>query len=589
MKKYVLILVLVNCLFLSLFGCGTDSNSGESAVHGQNREQDLGRERSSTLSNADTSSANNGHHTGEGEENGEHQARDLSYVGEYVPVRLLKDDGTSVYRYLNREELIQYLDSGVDTRHLDYEVVLSMSPGAIERDFVLARPFFANGLAMVKTASGEDAPAELTDKDGVVITDGIYYDFEEFNQRYVIGLRTDSDQILYDLISADGEVVRTFQRRNDLEAMREQADIKTDVKTDIKTDVKTGRGAALDKEIAEKYFYTKYLGNGYHYGALFEQEWEEFWKDQLKNEAEGGGVFEYAIRKALIKDGTQIGGFDYISITPVKDDLFYIWDGIRNYFYDFKRREKMYDEADFGFLRDFRWYKDLLVATALNRAQVFITPNNGYYNDVVVKIDGGYLYFNSIGDPMCYMISPVLSLENKEAEEKLNVLLGEDINQEFGRCPVGETDLHFMEILTGYEIKENLLQLNYDFYSYTFLAAHPSYSREFRIYDLEEGTRIFPEDWFRDFEGAKAIILEELQRQYEEKLGALNETDEEALQSFFLFDRLSDKISFKDGKMKILYSPYEVAAYAQGYVEMEIDLKKLEPYMKEKYYHIFSN
>lgn len=151
----------------------------------------------------------------------------------------------------------------------------------------------------------------MIDRKGVVLTEGIYDDFEAFGDRYLIGFRKDSDRILFDLISEDGEVVRTFQRKSDLEAMRKQADIEFGQS-----------GTPLDKEMAEKYFYTKDLGNGYHCGALFSPEWEDSWREYLKVQTENGGIFEYGIRKALIKDGKQVGGFDYLSVIPGKDDLF---------------------------------------------------------------------------------------------------------------------------------------------------------------------------------------------------------------------------------------------------------------------------
>lgn len=630
MKKYIAILIILNFLLLSLLGCGNWDDTDFSGSTNDMGNVWMNSENLSTINFARITVSNESTTEGVSVENksGEtlkdsdefQTSKDLSFVGEWIPVRLLKEDGSLVYCYLDRSEFVEYLNSHATARYLDYNTVLSDVSKLIGQDFLFARPFFKNGLAVVSvffesnpistgdgevgdssadnSSSGENlkdegssddvfgiaadvTPIVLINRDGDIISQGIYSSFENWDERYIIGVREDSHCTYYDVLSGSGEVVKTLNGRKDIEKMKHDLELK-----DGKNAVSSFGKDYLDREMKQKYLYTKYLGNGYYYGGLLDPEWNSNFVEYFKYTTFGDSDFEGGIRKAVIKDGEQIGGFDYFSLIHVKDDLFYVGDGTQNYFYDFKLNSAMHQKKDLGILTDFDVYQDLIVCTDKSQAQVFITPNQVYVNHDVGKIPGGYVYMKFIGNRMCYMVTPVLVLENEVIERHINEILEENVNHEFALCPHDGDDFRITRILSFIHVKGFLLQIRYDFYQNILLAAHPSHFQDYRIYDIEEGKRVMFEDLFTDVHGVKSLILGELKAQYEQRIGMIDEFETKDLSEFFHLDRLSNKIYFTKGKMNIVYSPYEVASYAQGYIEMQIDLKQLEPFMKEKYYQM---
>ncbi|MDO4754277.1 MAG: hypothetical protein Q4A41_04665 [Bacillota bacterium] len=553
-KRHLLGLTVLCCVFF-LCACGNSDSSRELTDSSVSTSPAVSTS-SDLASNTDLAQA---------------EIKNDALMSDYVPVRLLKSDGSSVYSYLNRSELVEYINAGIDTRHLEYDKVTAKVSRMIEADFIYAAPFFENGLAAVTVESGKDAKTKrLIDRSGNIVSgDKEYVHIEALDGEYVVGEYYESDVLKVALIDANGAVVEVFRDMDDLEDRRE-------------------REPQVSAPMRGNYFYTKYLGNGYFYGAQYEEEFHNMPVEYLREAGIKGKDWEYGFKKALIKDGEQIGGFDYQTLRFIKDDLFYVGDGEHNYFYDFKLKSKMYNGVDVGDLSDFHCYNGLMTARSLSDAQVFITASNVYFNDVVQPIHGGYIYRDVVGNPLCYMISPSLLLEDKMAEQSVNALLDDHVSREFAFCPVGESKFRVFYIDNVVNVTEDILTVDYHYYKYSFMAAHPMHSREFRVYDLSEGKQIRFEDWFTDFEGAKKVVLEELTSRYREEIGTMDTLEENGPEVFFELNRMTDHVCFRKGEMYIVYSPYEIASYARGYVEMRIDLKKLQPFMKERYYKIFA-
>lgn len=174
---------------------------------------------------------------------------------------------------------------------------------------------------------------------------------------------------------------------------------------------------------------------------------------------------------------------------------------------------------------------------------------------------------------------PVFSGINKEILNEINKVIEEDalnIKEEISQ--MAETDfkeaknsnieLHKYELLVDYEVhtaNDNIISVTTLNYQYTG-GAHGMTVKVPYNFDLTTGKEIVLKDLFKDENGYKKVINEEIQKQIQE------DPDRFFPDQVELFSGISDDQSFfvEDEKLFIYFGQYDIAPYSSGIIEFEI-------------------
>jgi hypothetical protein len=124
-----------------------------------------------------------------------------------------------------------------------------------------------------------------------------------------------------------------------------------------------------------------------------------------------------------------------------------------------------------------------------------------------------------------------------------------------------------------------LLVLENSDYEYTG-GAHGNGGNSYRVFDLAKQKLLTPADVFKD--GYKKALGPELEHAFRKKY---NVPKNETVKSWLLVDRLepNDNFILTNKGVVFSYTPYEIAAYALGQVDLFIPYEKIKAQLKEDY------
>lgn len=124
---------------------------------------------------------------------------------------------------------------------------------------------------------------------------------------------------------------------------------------------------------------------------------------------------------------------------------------------------------------------------------------------------------------------------------------------------------------------ENLISLQFDSYVYTG-GAHGYSALSFINIDAITGKELGTEDLFSDFEGFKAYVENKFRKDHEIP------ANENINSTGFMFNNdvfhLPQNIGFSEQGILLIYNPYDIAAYSEGMIQIEIPYAEANPYLK---------
>ncbi len=289
-------------------------------------------------------------------------------------------------------------------------------------------------------------------------------------------------------------------------------------------------------------------------------------------------------KKAIFKRTEAVTGFDYYIIEPVKDDIFYVFDGDSYYFLDVSTHQKVSGITLDGPF-EFRTVGDTIIASHDNYDGKIIV----YINDwkIEKKVFASYnlsdgivisKYKSSGINPIFY---PLVALGSVEVEEKIN----DDLKIQFDTI-VPEADeqegVYFEVLSIGFDVKEykNILQITQHYYWYGLGAAHGNYGETTFLYDLETGDRLRMADLFKpdvDFHQVLSDVLTVIALEDERLYVNLSELTNEERVEYFKRDIYNFNIL--EESLYVYYNPYDIGPYAAGIIDFEIPYSELEAYL----------
>jgi len=291
-------------------------------------------------------------------------------------------------------------------------------------------------------------------------------------------------------------------------------------------------------------------------------------------------------KKAIFKRTEAITGFDYYIVEPVKDDVFYVFDGDAYYFLDVATGEKIKDVNLEGPFK-FKSVGDIIVATYKNYdGQISV-----YLKDwsVVKMVAPSYFLedglvmtkYKSAGiNPVFY---PKVALSNGEVEKKIN----DDLKYQFDtNIPLAEevTGVYYETTSLGFRVLEynDFLQITQTYFWYGLGAAHGNYGEVTFIYDKNTGEKVFMEDLFiegSDYHMLLAQQLKDIAANDERLYTDVNALNDDELVEYFKRDPYNFKL-VKEGLL-IYYNPYDIGPYAAGIVDFLIPYESFGEDLKE--------
>lgn len=288
---------------------------------------------------------------------------------------------------------------------------------------------------------------------------------------------------------------------------------------------------------------------------------QEFWFFQLYLHTE-------AFPKAIFRRAEILTGFDYYYITHVKDDWFYVYDGISYYLLDVLSGETVSIDGLEGPLT-FTVTDDYMLA---NYEQHFFVIKDeqivAEYGDLTA-FDDLQVHSKLKGVDVHGVYYPQITYPDESVEKIINTSLNtlfdynESINED------GVLERWFSATFTSSRVGD-ILQISrlYEYYGYG--AAHGIYSEDSFNFDLTTGEIIDMKDIFKENVDYHLVLAKAMQSLSENKelYEDVSQMSDEALVAYFMRDVYS--FSLQENSLRVNYNPYEIGPYTAGHVVYEI-------------------
>lgn len=296
-------------------------------------------------------------------------------------------------------------------------------------------------------------------------------------------------------------------------------------------------------------------------------------------------------KKAIFRRAEALTGFDFYIIEYVKDDIFYVYDGVEYYFLDVQKNKKVMSELAIDGPFKIHVLGEVIVFNYDSYDGTYTIYAN---EDKILKrfsksyslTDGLVLTkFKGAGiNPVFY---PLLAYNNSDVEKKINMSIEElfDVTNDVDI----ETERYFSINNVGFDVSEfhDVLEVTQSYYWYGLGAAHGNYGNSSYNYDLKTGELIDLKDFFKLETNIDEVIAfsikdvvlasEELAERLYVTLSEL--TDEEVL-AYFKRDVYNYKVNSEG--MIIYYNPYDIGPYAAGVIEIQLPLDSFKEHLKSK-------
>lgn len=288
-------------------------------------------------------------------------------------------------------------------------------------------------------------------------------------------------------------------------------------------------------------------------------------------------------KKAIFNRTKAVTGFDYYIIEPVKDSLFYVYDGNTYHFIDVSTGETLSIGLEGPYKFKVAGETIIAIYDDYDDKAISYIRDNKIVKKVVktYHLDAGIILkkFKSAGiNPVFY---PKVALTNAEVENIINM----DLEKKFDTAiPKVENSDEAYTMVTDLSFHvdqyKSLLQFTQSAYWYGLGAAHGNYGETSVNYDLLTGQEVLLRDLFKsdvDVDQVLASLLQKFAVDDDRLYESVSEmTPEEAL-AYFKRDDYNYRLSEKG--LVIYYNPYDIGPYAAGIVDFLIPFEALDDYL----------
>lgn len=344
------------------------------------------------------------------------------------------------------------------------------------------------------------------------------------------------------------------------------------------------------KEVFSKQFMQFYhLGDGYYAGSKYYEDLD--FRDFYYHQSSRDHTQDY--RLDAIYDGKDWSKFKYFMIDYLGKDIFYLYDGKKFEFINWKTKQPAYEFIDVRFnIGRFVVYDDLIIGTADNGIQILITDKNymiikKYYQDKDLEIKSEI--FNKD-----FMLNtyPQFIIKNKKVAKEINNKILEIFDVNYNREELHEFYNENKNAIVKYKtVNFNVLKKQ-DYVTIQVLSffegfgVHPYHSSTFYVFDLKNADLVEQDMLFNNPKKAEDFILNELAEMTLKNYKGLKaerslSLDTETVYDIFLGEnREYFNFALAEDGLHIVYNPYEIGCYAAGKIGYIIPYDKLKPYFK---------
>ncbi|MGL5313554.1 MAG: DUF3298 and DUF4163 domain-containing protein [Peptostreptococcaceae bacterium] len=203
-----------------------------------------------------------------------------------------------------------------------------------------------------------------------------------------------------------------------------------------------------------------------------------------------------------------------------------------------------------------------------------ITKNNDYIN--------------------CVINIPIIMMSNKEIEKSINDEIRNEImkfyNEAQSQAKEYQKDLPDVQnkfvANVDFEVKknsDNMLSLVIEYYKYSG-GAHGYYENISHNIDVRNGRELSLKDLFKDNYDYKKVINKEIREQIEDII-----KKEPQYNGVYEFNGIKEEQKFyiQDDNIVIYFDLYDIAPYAAGIPEFQINIKTIDHMLKDEYIDVF--
>lgn len=582
MKKLIILMLALIILFA---GCGKDDQNSQNPSGTQNAgnaPNTWNPSSTSEASNAAGTSSPSVPHASSRILIGSDTENDTSARYNYVPIYAYDpDENMGNYIYVDRKKLIDYIDQNEVGTYFPINEVASFM--VLPYFYTYASMFDENNMAIVHTHEFE-APlqsAHLIDKQGISVlpADRSYADIEKMGDYYFC-YRFSEDSFTYDLdiVDKDGRIVKTLDEWFiGVQIDENTANFYDGMFMNLDTLEMTDQPDA--NPLADEYSRAIFIADGY-YAVANHTTYPPDIQIVLDSSE------DWAVKKALTKNGERISDYNYYFFDHVKDDVFYVFDRDRYYFYDFAAKTRVFDFAtdQVGGYYDFHYMPGLLVgysnATHFGNSQVYFTGQS-VAKTYRIEDDFTPYYIKSITPFPSFSSYPQFILWNKNSERKLNSSIEDKflIADPFG--PEGVEDLlsYKVTLVSDHVVLGDILKI----YRYTTSESTTFLNAQFDIlcFNMKSGDFIPFAQWVQDEDKAIAIIIAHATAEFQKLYpNAALPTD---LDAFFSVNTWDTRVDFLNGRLHMLL-PINHENVEDEFLAVTIGDPDLRTILKPEYY-----
>ncbi|MBI9011315.1 MAG: DUF3298 domain-containing protein [Clostridiales bacterium] len=300
---------------------------------------------------------------------------------------------------------------------------------------------------------------------------------------------------------------------------------------------------------------------------------------------------EQTYKKAIFSRAEALTGFDFYIIEHVKDDTFYVYDGIEYYFLDVQKNEKVLSDLAIDGPFKIHVIGDIIVFNHDSYDGTYTIYAN---EDKILKrlstsytLEDGLVLTKFKGAGINPVFYPLLAYSDSEVEKKINNSIDDlfDVANDLDE----ESGLYYSISSVGFDVSEfnGILEITQSYYWYGLGAAHGNYGNTSYNYDLKTGELISLSDLFDVDTNMDEVIAFSIKdvvlasQDLSERLYVnLSELTDEEVVAYFKRDVYDYKLNLEG--LIIYYNPYDIGPYAAGLIEIQLPLESFKEHLNSK-------
>ncbi|MDO4754163.1 MAG: hypothetical protein Q4A41_04090 [Bacillota bacterium] len=449
----------------------------------------------------------------------------------YVPVYAFNEDtGFGKYIYVDREALIDYIDNQHEGLYFKMSVLAEHM--LIPYFYDEASAFDENGYAIVSLVDNQTEQIFIINTKGEPVNTSKHKHtyIDRFAGHYLCYYLDETKGVItVEIFDKNMKIVKTVpgsgycKYLNDHVAMFFDNGMCFDFNTLEPTECREDPARAM---------YSEYIHIADGYASV-----SDFSSYDAKTAQLISTHMITAYKKAIHKDGVLLTGYDYFIINPVKDSIFFVFDGKEYYFLDAKSNSKVMDFLTNQFIGsyEFMYYPGLMMGK-FSAEFIYATDKKTVTSYKMFPLgDKGFFYYQNRYPYPSYASAPQLLLKNKVAQNKINPMISEigtPLTPEEFRLEGDYARDYYYYFTNIIHIDDLLCATHYrNFYSDEETS---TYEAHMDYYSLKSGDKLTLSDWFTDKDKAIAILIAHADRTYREQYP--DSEIPQDLEAFFMVD-----------------------------------------------------